>query len=350
VEGQYGLEATPEEHVERIVEVFREVRRVLRSDGTAWVNYGDCYATGAGKVGECPGGGAQGEAWKDRGAMTQPNRMPIKGLKPKDLVGMPWRIAFALQADGWWLRCDVVWAKRNCMPESVEDRPTRSHEYVFLLSKSSRYFYDATAVREDDKGQDHPRSVLGGQPSLEPSGGLLAPHSGLRTVDGRDGMGRNLRSVWWLATAPFPLAHFATFPPALVEPCIKAGTSEKGCCAECGAPWERTTETTYEKGYRSGHLGFKAKGDGNGMKDMSEYPALDKIVKTTGWRPTCDHGGAPVPCIVLDCFGGAGTVGLVADRLGRDAILIELNPAYARMAEKRIREDSPMFARVEVVT
>ena len=152
-QGQLGLEPTPELYVEHMVEVFREVKRVLRDDGTLWMNMGDSYATGAGKVGECPGGGEQGERWKAgrgthtaensgrprlaaMGPMTQPNRLPLPGLKPKDLVGIPWRLAFALQADGWWLRSDIIWAKPNPMPESVTDRPTKAHEYLFLLAKS----------------------------------------------------------------------------------------------------------------------------------------------------------------------------------------------------------------------
>lgn len=159
--GQIGLEKTPQEYVAKMVEVFSEVRRVLRDDGTCWVNLGDCYATGAGRVGACPGGGERGAKWagyrgdRDKdpkatgiGPMTQPNRMPLPGLKPKDLVGIPWRVAFALQADGWYLRSDIIWHKPSPMPESVTDRPTKSHEYIFMLSKSERYAYDAEAIKE----------------------------------------------------------------------------------------------------------------------------------------------------------------------------------------------------------
>jgi DNA modification methylase len=158
--GQLGLESSPWEYLERMTDVFREVRRVLRKDGTCWVNMGDCYATGAGKVGDHPGGGTQGERWKDsnqdpkrssprpRGPMTQPNRMPQTGLKPKDLVGMPWRLAFALQDDGWYLRQDIIWHKPSPMPESVRDRCTKAHEYLFLLAKSERYYFDQNAILE----------------------------------------------------------------------------------------------------------------------------------------------------------------------------------------------------------
>jgi len=198
VEGQLGLEPTPEEYVANLVAVFREVRRVLRTDGTLWLNLGDSYTSG--------------------GRAPTPD-----GLKPKDLVGIPWAVAFALRADGWYLRSDIVWAKGNPMPESVTDRPTRAHEFIFLLSKSPRYYYDADAIREADSGR--------------PSGnGFVRDHRlSYRNADGtgrgRDeqwepGGGRNKRSVWTVAIQPFPGAHFATFPPALIEPCVLAGSAE----------------------------------------------------------------------------------------------------------------------------
>jgi DNA modification methylase len=291
IDGQLGLEATPEEYVERMVEVFRGVRRVLRDDGTLWLNLGDSYATGGGAVGRCPGGGEQGERFLRQGHInTQPNRMPIPGLKPKDLCGIPWRVAFALQSDGWYLRSDIIWSKLNPMPESVTDRPTKAHEYLFLLAKSKRYYFDADAVKEPVTGGAHPR------------GGGVNPKAGKNEQSGdRRKVGfnerwrckqnesfsaavtglvgeRNIRTVWTIATQPFSQAHFATFPPKLVEPCIKAG---------------------------------------------------------------CPEGGT-----VLDPFGGAGTTGLVADRLGRNATLIEINPDYAAMARGRIRADAPLFAEV----
>ena len=211
VEGAIGLEPTFGEHINTIVTIFREVRRVLRSDGTLWLNYGDRYHNGD----------------------------SLSGLKPKDLVMMPARVALALQADGWWLRSEIVWHKPNPMPESVRDRPTSAHEKIYLLTKSARYFYDAEAVREEDAGTDHPRNILH---RPEPSGGIFPPHRGIRTAEGKNGGGRNLRNLWTIATHPFSKAHFATFPPKLVEPCIKAGTSEKGCCPECGAPRVRVVE------------------------------------------------------------------------------------------------------------
>jgi DNA modification methylase len=270
--GQLGLEPTPDLYVAHLVMVFEEVRRVLKSDGVLWMNLGDCYATGAGKVGEHPGGGEQGARWKgykgDRngaegkhgyrvGPQTQPNRLPIAGLKPKDLVGVPWMAAFALRAAGWYLRSDVIWSKPNPMPESVTDRPTKAHEYLFLLTKSERYYYDADAIAEPirtDPKENYPaRSVVtgrggldcleqvpGAQPQQRSSGGLPPRRSGnkqRKVGDERgrpgshlggsipwEGWTRNKRTVWTVNTQPYPDAHFATFPSALIEPCILAGS------------------------------------------------------------------------------------------------------------------------------
>ena len=223
IDSQLGLEATPEEYVSNLAEVFREVRRVLRNDGTLWLNLGDSYATGGGAVGRCPGGGEQGERFLRQGHInTQPNRMPIPGLKPKDLVGIPWRVAFALQADGWWLRSDIIWNKPNPMPESVTDRPTKAHEYIFLLTKSARYYYDAEAIAEvsvyDGAQRSQPRGDFSGKGAAKPG---LEP---FRSV----GPTRNKRTVWTVTTKPYAEAHFATFPTKLIEPCVLAGCPEGG--------------------------------------------------------------------------------------------------------------------------
>ncbi|MEN6537814.1 MAG: site-specific DNA-methyltransferase [Bryobacteraceae bacterium] len=216
VDQQIGLERTPDEYVSRLVRVFGEVRRVLRNDGTLWLNLGDCYATGAGRVGNCPAGGDRGLRWAGRhpgrlknnglrtnsgagiGPMVQPNRLPLPGLKPKDLVGIPWRVAFALQEQGWWLRQDLIWAKRNPMPESVRDRCTKAHDYVFLLTKARRYWYNAQAIMEPRAESDAP------------------------------GTRRNKRSVWTFATQPTHEAHFAAYPIELPETCLRAGCPEDG--------------------------------------------------------------------------------------------------------------------------
>ncbi len=222
IDMQIGLEATPDEYVGRLVEVFREVRRALADDGTLWLNVGDSYADNANGRHSSAG---QESRRQDRMRCIPPKQGLAVGLKPKDLHGIPWLLAFALRSDGWYLRSDIIWAKPNPMPESVTDRPTSAHEHLFLLAKSARYFYDADAIREPDSGQDHARSVLGGQPSLELSNGLMSPHRGLRTTAGRDGLGRNCRNVWEIATQPYAEAHFATFPPKLALRCILAGSA-----------------------------------------------------------------------------------------------------------------------------
>ncbi len=283
-----------------LVDVFAEVHRVLRDDGTLWLNLGDTYAGYWGKK------YAHKPFGKDRtpDASTPPNKpSPAFGrlrIKPKDLIGIPWRVALALQVHGWYLRRDIIWAKPNGAPESVTDRPSKSHEYLFLLTKSRRYFYDADAIREAvcpttlkrdrytriTKHKDGPYAVAHDHET--PSHPL----------------GRNRRSVWTLATRPYKGAHFAVFPPELVEPCIKAGTSEHGCCETCSTPWRRVTE--------------------------SEHPA---------WQPGCDcERHDPMACTVLDPFLGSGTTAAVAQRLGCRCVGIELNEAYCRLAADRFRQ------------
>ena len=221
IDNQFGLEETPVAYVENMVAVFREVRRVLRDDGTLWLNLGDSYSGIAGNNrGEGAGGGKErGEAM---GFGTLPKRKDLEGgLKHKDLAGIPWRVAFALQADGWWLRQDIIWHKPNPMPESVTDRCTKSHEYIFLLTKSAKYFYDNEAVKENSLhvGVTH-RAANKGKAHSEEAGLDTRPK-----VDWTTPETRNKRSVWTVATKPYKDAHFATFPPKLIEPCILAGSA-----------------------------------------------------------------------------------------------------------------------------
>lgn len=276
VDGQLGLEKTPKEYVANMVEVFREVRRVLKKDGTCWVNLGDTYASAwaCNRRSQVGSGSPRMEERMDR----------LGGLKEKDLVGIPWRVAFALQEDGWYLRSDIIWHKPNPMPESVTDRPTKAHEYIFLLTKSERYFYDAEAIKEPVTGNAHARGN-----GVNPKAKLPGPnsrihvdrdpaHTGRISKNPRQNESfsaavcglvdeRNKRSVWRVATYAFPDAHFATYPPELIRPCILAGTKA---------------------------------GD-----------------------------------IVLDPFGGSGTTGQVALELGRRAMLIELNKDYLPLIEQR---------------
>lgn len=356
--GCFGLEPTPELYIEHAVMIFREVRRVLRDDGTLWLNIGDSYATGAGKVGDCPGGGEQGARWAgdvdrlrdekrgyrgDRlangrgeqaailcqktratrdgshagkhtaiaalGPMTQPNRLPLPGFKPKDMVGIPWMLAFALRADGWYLRQDIIWSKPNPMPESVRDRCTKAHEYLFLLSKSRRYYFDAEAVAEPvsldtdaryERGRSDDHKWADGGPGnqtiartfdhMSKSGNKARKPASARGVPVNtggltngavagsvpwEGSTRNKRSVWEIATEPYPEAHLATYPTELVKPCILAGSKP---------------------------------GD-----------------------------------LVLDPFAGACTTGLVALRHDRNFLGIEIKSDYVEMARRRLAGDAPLF-------
>lgn len=273
VDGQMGLEATPEAFIAGMVVVFREVRRVLRDDGTLWLNIGDSYATGSKWGGSTGGKAAKGIHGLGGGGRTKTN----PGIPDKNLIGIPWMLAFALRADGWYLRQDIIWSKPNPMPESVQDRCTKAHEYLFLLSKGPRYYYDTAAIAEKATGEapGNTKATKGGRAYGEGA----AEHrtaANLHNIGARET--RNKRSVWEVATQPFKEAHFATFPPALVEPCILAGSPARGT--------------------------------------------------------------------VLDPFFGAGTTGLVADRLQRDCIGIELNQAYAEIARTRIAGDAGMFGEI----
>lgn len=297
VDGQVGLELTPAEFIQRLVEVFRQVRRVLRKDGTAWVNMGDSYAGSRSPV-------APGQV-KSRRRDNEPvprSDLAITGFKPKDMMGMPWRLAFALQADGWYLRQDIIWNKKNPMPESVRDRCTKSHEYIFLLSKSRRYYFDQEAILEPCSPNTHARLAQDVQNQIgsERANGAGKTNGNMKAVARKsNGVGwghgtdagerqrgrvkdsasmdsalaimpetRNKRSVWDVPTHSFKGAHFATFPPDLIRPCVLAGSPRGG--------------------------------------------------------------------LVLDPFGGAGTTGLVAMQEGRQSILCELNPDYAAMARARL--------------
>ena len=364
--GMIGLEETFEQHLENLVEVFREVWRVLRKDGTCWLNYGDAYADGrTGLRAKEPAGPKQRTS---AGTMDISHPPVPPGLKPKDLMMMPARVAMALQADGWWLRSEIIWHKPNGMPESVTDRPTSSHEKLFLLSKSAKYFYDAEAVRvaqspvsvarldraryghvETPPGQGDHTGIVGYRENikdrtpkdLEGRGSRLGRAPGWRKSTEQPS-GANLRNVWKIATSPYKEAHFATFPPKLVEPCIKAGTSEKGCCSECGAPWVREVERTAMEIRRSKRTHDLGRTRSSGT--MTKPPTCE----TTGWYPTCDHDAEPVPAVCLDPFSGAGTVGLVAQGMGRDSILIEISQEYAEMSRKRIAQDMPLFSQVKM--
>lgn len=487
-----------------MVEVFREVRRVLRSDGTCWVNMGDSYAAG----GERARGFDESRHQYTTNSPPPPQgRAPTpSGLKPKDLCGIPWRVAFALQADGWWLRQDIIWHKPNPMPESVTDRCTKSHEYIFLLAKGQsrtrtilfsdvtpervhfgrnfgqqcsdvrttalsislatalfdaaqgqenftlppfyseewekrlrnpdsntvpalppihwmsaqatrflngqatskeflheiqrtladlgkadhllisralserpnspsvfvdgdttiaiydtgkvskidflhgsiidtvptdcKYFYDAEAIKEPAVAGFNGSTFTEGKTAL--NGERKGLGMGLRHDEGT----RNKRSVWTVPSYAFPEAHFATYPPDLIKPCILAGTSARGCCPKCGAPWERVVEKT--RGTTGHDWNMNKRGKNGEGEDLKKYQKVDPAhtdgtykVETLGWKPQCQHGEdpsevrSPIPCTVVDPFAGSFTTCAVALELGRSAIGIELNPAYVAMGRKR---------------
>jgi DNA modification methylase len=288
--GVLGLEPDYRLYVDHLVAVLREVRRVLRPDGTLWLNLGDCYANKGNDKQRDFSASAVGYGGRGRGRIGGQPAKPIPlGLKAKDLVGIPWRVAFALQDDGWWLRRDNVWAKRNPMPESCKDRCTSSHEYLFHLTKSARYFYDAEAIKEEGAEQRDYASweerKAAGEPTRRGFDAAMRPGNvhGLAPNGGK----RNKRSVWSLATSPFHGAHFATFPPALVEPCILAGTSARGVCPSCAAPWKRVVEKAETVPQRSGK--WKSTGERH-RNDIDRKGGFYPDQRTVGWHPTCKCG------------------------------------------------------------
>ena len=317
-----GLEPSPVAYIGHLILCLREWRRVLRDDGCIFVNLGDSYAGSGGAGGDYSSGGLrEGQPkWKSQFKAGDT-------VKPKDLLGIPWMFAFAARADGWYLRSEIIWAKPNPMPESVRDRPTKAHEQVFLLAKSSRYFWDADAVREN--------SVKGAAGSTFTNGKTGVNGLGRVSQNEREeSAGRNIRTVWNIATRPYSGAHYAVFPPDLVEPMVLASTSARGCCSECGAPWERVVERTkgdneaYDRPKRTAGMDSSTSTlslSGNGSKEWAERGG--KSI-TTGWRPTCDHTAEPVHCTVLDPFAGSGTTGRVAVKHRRAAILCDISGEY----------------------
>lgn len=296
IDDQVGIESSLDLYIARLVDIFREVRRVLRDDGTLWLNLGDSYANDS-KWGGSTGGkhaeGLHGDTSVGRGKR-------VTGFKAKELMGVPWRVAFALQDDGWYLRSDIIWSKGNPMPESVKDRPTRSHEYVFLFTKSERYFYDADAVREPYSSYSLDAIQKGGIGGDRPSGNNFSKEQRHITGEGTPRsrgdraallhpLGRNRRTVWGINPKPYKGAHFAVMPKELVRICVEAGTSVGGSCVVCGSS-------------------------------------------------SCSCSAGTQGSIVLDPFTGSGTTLSVARSLGRAYLGIELNPAYVSLIEERLEE------------
>lgn len=349
VAGQLGLEHSPEKYVENIVAAFWQVRRVLSDHGTLWLNLGDSYATNGstkwgGNRNETREAGMHGSfkvtpsSLRERARPRIPNSRPAE-LKPKDLIGIPWRVAFALQADGWWLRSDVIWAKPNPMPESVTDRPTNAHEYVFLLSKSPRYWFDQEAVREQaswdrwSSKQTTPKHSEHGNSRYASFGREWTDEE----LERYRAAGRNVRDVWEIATQPYAEAHFATFPEELVRRCILAGCPEL-VCRVCGKPRERLVDVEYENPGNRLNNGQRAGGTlcNSGVRVMSSGRRLEKSTSTIGWSD-CGHGDYR-PGRVLDPFLGSGTTALVARQQGRHCVGVELSEPYGQLAARRLQQ------------
>ena len=359
VDGQIGLEQTPDEYVADLVQVFREVWRVLRDDGTVWLNLGDSYS----------GSGNGSNDYRESGASISKNDnkygshkpVPIRGLKSKDLIGIPWMVAFALRADGWYLRQDIIWAKAcsgnirkgSAMPESVTDRFQKSHEYIFLLSKSPRYYFDNEAVKEkcvtpaDMQVAKRAKSAHKGQ---RDPGGRRQTTAGFDKINKVYEFG-NRRSVWFVNPKPYKGAHFATYPPELIEPMILAGCPQI-VCAKCGAPYQRVLERadkrhwTERNDYKSGdkykfeYLESKQSNDIGRNDAPASFKSPEMIDK--GFQPTCNCNAGTTSGIVLDPFVGSGTTVMVANQLGRRGFGLDLSFKYLHEdAKKRIEAVQP---------
>jgi len=315
--GELGQEPTPELYVQHLVEIFREVKRVLRKDGTLWLIIGDTYA----------------------GTQFRPN------IKPRDLIGIPWMVAFALRNDGWHLRQDIIWSKTNPMPESIANRCTRSHEYIFLLTKCLRYYYDNEAIKEPSKYIWNSAQSSFAKPGEKEQNIIVQQnmriHGGDTHHPDREQNTRNKRSVWNISTQPRKEFHFATFPDKLVHTCILAGTSEKGCCTQCGSPYKRIVDknrVSTRPAYNSKTYNCHPQKFGN--RDPKRHITL---TTTAGWKKSCKCNSNDISqCVVLDPFGGAGITASIAQILGRNFIHIDISQEYCDVAQKRINNSSAL--------
>ena len=327
-----------------MVDVGRGVKRVLRDDGVFWLNLGDSYA------GSMKGICADGRACGGEKQQTNQGSIGISQSKPdwsdfplknKDLCGIPWRVALALQADGWFLRRDCIWSKPNPMPESVTDRPTTAHEYVFLFSKSQQYWYDADSVRVAHArlwDENNGGSWASASREDDPVKGKAGTHRG-KGYPVPNPLGRNLRSVWEINTVGFPGSHFAVFPPELVQTCVLAGCPPYTCSA-CGKPHVRITEKTVKPHPNRGDSDANQFDATNNTYNPKTAGSLGRAVERTtlGWQATCDCNADTIPGTVLDPFSGAGTTGVVCRDIGLNYVGIELNPEYAQMSRDRIAD------------
>lgn len=350
--GELGLEPEPSMFIDHLVTIFREVRRVLRSDGLCFVNIGNSYWTRS----AMRSGGNREQIKAMAGEIVMPSwaEHAAQGraryssghptLKDKDLTLVPERFAIAMQDDGWWVRSCIAWCKTSAMPESVRDRPTSAWEHIWMFSNSARYWYDSEAVRQGFARERQPEAnhwARNGADHLTGQDRSGTSQNGMANYSTNGQTGANLRNFWLLGPSPFADAHFATFPPEIPRRCILAGTSERGACPECGAGWTRRVDREpgfqarrqHENGTRGRRMGAALDADYRGV-GITRFATL-------GWQPGCTCPPAPpIRQTVLDPFSGSGTTLMVADRLGRDAIGIELNESYADMSRKRISEDA----------
>ena len=331
-DGQIGLEPTLHEFIETLVVLFREARRVLRADGTMWINMGDSYASSVNgrKAADVKAIGNDDRTFRDKPFSTVQGK-----LKPKDLLGQPWRLAFALQDDGWWLRSEIIWSKPNPMPSSAKDRPTVAHETVFLFAKSARYWYDGDAIREGEQiytrkaggYKDHHNQMEDDYSPFKGKGGFA--DTDVTTI------GRNKRTVWTIPTQPSKFDHFAAFPEKLIEPMILAGCPPK-VCTECGTGWKRVVEPSKDYAKLMGASWNNHKDDLSlGQRSKQKRVIADYI--TTGWQPSCDCNADTEPGICLDFFMGSGTTALVAQKNNRRWLGCEINPDYIEIANTRLQ-------------
>lgn len=334
---EIGSESTLDEFVEHLVELFRDLKRVLRKDGSVWLNLGDSYC-GGGRAGKNPEYQKRHTSFgkpdyvTTQGGMGTPSAIP-EGLKPKDMAGVPWRVAFALQKDGWYLRAACPWIKRSVLPESCTDRPSSAVEYIFLLAhpdSGGKYYYDVHGSRtptSDGGSTRQKRATDWFFASLE---GILAGEQTLLLDEGDDPL------AFVVNPKPYKGSHFAVYPPKLVEPCILLSTSTHGVCSECGAPVEHVVKQSTVR-------------DMADVRDMEKTPlnvvragwrtAPPPVVHQDEWVATCTCGVAFVPATVLDLFSGSGTTGMVALQHGRSYVGLDLNESYLPLAEARIRGD-----------
>ena len=329
-EDQLGQEETPEEYVEKLVFIMRKVKRVLRKDGVCWLNIGDSYNSSSGFI-------RNKGKWKRKGREKgSADKKVIKhpDIKTKDLIGIPWSVAFALRKDGWYLRQDVIWSKKNTLPDGAKDRPCRAHEYIFQLTKSSKYFYDYFAIMEASVSK---RRSGGGFGAKVQEGTFRMDQDRTFTDYGV----RQKRSVWSYPVSRSGRDHYATYTIELINDCVASSVSEKGCCPKCRAPWKRKLKKI--KVIRENSIRDVVKNDifdGSIPKvNLQKEEYIDKLI-STGWEPTCKcEIKETIPCLVLDPFNGSGTTGVVAHLKSANYVGIDLNKKYIKLSRERLLKD-----------